>query len=57
MAYVCESLQVIESVNYGVNCVQSTGLMTPEVRDELLKWIIKVFAAAFVARKVVSMFR
>ncbi|MCW8041264.1 hypothetical protein [Acinetobacter entericus] len=58
MAYLCESIQVINAVQYGVNCTQSALFeMTPEARDELLKFVIKVFAMVFVARKVLSMFR
>ena len=57
MAYVCESIEVINAVQYGVNCTQSLFEMTPEARDELLKFIIKVLAMVFIARKVLSMFR
>lgn len=57
MAYVCESIEVINAVQYGVNCTQSLFEMTPEARDELLNFIIKVLAIVFVAKKVLSMFR
>jgi len=58
MAYLCESVEIINAVQYGVNCTQNALLeMTPEARDELLKFVIKVFAMVFVARKVLSMFR
>jgi hypothetical protein len=58
MSYLCESIEVINAVSYGVNCTQAALFeMTPEVRDELLKFIIKVFVIVFVAKKVISIFR
>jgi len=58
MAIMCDSLTIIDGVQYGINCVQHSYLpeMTPEARDELLKYIIKVFAMVFIARKVLSIF-
>ena len=58
MAYVCESLTIIDSVSYGINCVNSGFLeLTPEARDELLKFVLKIFAAVYVGNKVVSIFK
>jgi len=58
MAYLCETLTVIDSVQYGMNCMDSSIFqLTPEARDELLKFVIKVFALVFVANKVLSIFR
>ena len=58
MAIMCDSLTIIDGVQYGINCVQHSYLpeMTPEARDELLKYIITVFAMVFIARKVLSIF-
>ena len=58
MAFMCDSLTMIDGIQYGLNCVQGSYLpeMTPEARDELLKYIIKVFAMVFIARKVLQIF-
>jgi hypothetical protein len=58
MAIICDSLTLIDGVQYGINCVQHSYLpeMTPEARDELLKYIVKIFAMVFIARKVLQIF-
>lgn len=58
MAYVCESIQIIDSVQYGINCMQSGAYnLTPEARDELLKFVIKILAIVWVGNKVISIFK
>lgn len=59
MAYLCESVAIIDSVNYGVNCVVHSGFLpdlTDEARDELLKWMFSCFVSVFVAKKVFRLF-
>lgn len=58
MAYLCETIQIIDSVQYGVSCVQAASLfeLSNEARDEILKYVIKVFAMVFIAKRVLSIF-
>lgn len=58
MAYICETVQLIDGVQYGITCVQHSYVpeLTDEARDELLKWIIGCFAAVFAAKRVIRLF-
>ncbi|EXC04088.1 hypothetical protein CAT49_15305 [Acinetobacter baumannii] len=59
MAYLCETIQIINSVQYGVNCVESASLyeLSNEARDAIIFFVIKVFAVVYAARKVLSIFK